>query len=261
MEVTDEKHNPEKDVYYTYTSMEDINDPVEDIYDEVVDIIPRKRTPKSSEVTDEKHDAEGLKTSQPPPKQNSKRKWMAAKFAAVGLAVAVIFFLFGFLSGMLVFKQESEQQNDDDFFKNTTTTKKTPKLEKDCPSDWSKFGKSCYKLFKKNMKWVEAESHCIEQGGHLASVHSEQEKDFILALVPSAPGGFWIGGSDREAEGEWIWSDCSPFRYSIWDSKNPNNWNNEEHCLLFTGAKKWNDGGCNGLRQFVCKISIFLRKL
>ena len=71
---------------------------------------------------------------------------MSAKFAAVGFAVAVIFFLFGFLSGMLVFKQKIEQQNgkiffvttlldlycfkDDDFFKNITTTKRTPKLEK-----------------------------------------------------------------------------------------------------------------------------------
>ena len=58
MEVTGEKHNPENDIYYTYTSMEDINDPVEDVYDEITDIIPRKRTPKTSEVTDEKHDAE-----------------------------------------------------------------------------------------------------------------------------------------------------------------------------------------------------------
>ena len=58
MEITDEKHNPEKVIYYTYTSMEDINDPVEDVYDEITDIIPRKRKPKTSEVSDKKHNAE-----------------------------------------------------------------------------------------------------------------------------------------------------------------------------------------------------------
>ena len=103
------------------------------------------------------------------------------------------------------------------------------------------------------MKWVEAENHCVEHGGHLASVHSDQEKDFILGLAPS--GGFWIGGSDKEVEGEWGWSDGSSFSYSHWAERQPDNWNNVEHCLLFTQEKKWNDGGCDGKRQYVCKIS------
>ena len=123
----------------------------------------------------------------------------------------------------------------------------------DCPSDWSKFSKNCYNLFEKNVKWVEAENHCVEHGGHLASVHTDQEKDFILGLVPS--GGFWIGGSDKEVEGEWGWSDGSPFSYSHWAERQPDNWKNVEHCLLFTQEKKWNDGGCDGKRQYVCKIS------
>ena len=100
---------------------------------------------------------------------------------------------------------------------------------------------------------MDAERHCVEQGGHLASVHSDQEKDFILSLVHSVK--FWIGGNDREDEKEWVWSDGSDFDYSLWGTGQPNNWNNDENCLLFTEEKKWNDGGCNGTRQFVCKIA------
>ena len=103
------------------------------------------------------------------------------------------------------------------------------------------------------MNWIDAESHCVEQGGHLTSVHSDQEKDFILSLVHS--GWFWIGGNDREDEKEWVWSDGSDFDYSLWHKEQPDNWNNEEDCLLFTEENKWNDGGCYGKRQFVCKIA------
>ena len=73
-------NNPEYDTYYS--SMENITEPVreEDVYYEVTGERP-------------------------------KRKWFAAKCAAVVLAVAVIFFLAGFLCGKLGDKQECEPQH------------------------------------------------------------------------------------------------------------------------------------------------------
>ena len=99
----------------------------------------------------------------------------------------------------------------------------------DCPSDWLEFSKNCYKGFLKYLNWVDAESHCIEHGGHLASVHSDQEKDFIHGLVPSLQ--FWIGGNGMMTENEWVWSDGSKFSYSPWHSRQPDNWDNKEHCM------------------------------
>ena len=144
----------------------------------------------------------------------------------------------------------------------------------ECPSDWSEYGNNCYKFFMENMNWANAESHCTEQGGHLASVHSDQENEFILGLSSSEQ--FWIGGNDEEVEGEWVWSDGSDFSYSFWKRGQPNNWESNEgsgdyyyyylyedddnldykvDCLLFNEHNNsWNDGGCNVDRHFVCQI-------
>merc|ERR1719500_1046918 len=39
-----------------------------------------------------------------------------------------------------------------------------------CPSFWTSFGSSCYKLFQNNFSWHDAENHCLGEGGHLTSV-------------------------------------------------------------------------------------------
>ena len=83
----------------------------------------------------------------------------------------------------------------------------------------------------KNLRWTNAESHCITLGGHLASVHSDKEKDFILGL--SSTKQFWIGGNDEETEGEWVWTDGSDFSYSFSNRWQPYNYRNKEDCLFF----------------------------
>jgi hypothetical protein len=61
------------------------------------------------------------------------------------------------------------------------------------------FEGSCYLLVGTSRTWADAEQDCKNKGGHLASVHSEEENTFIFNL-PTSPIKLWIGGTDAAAE-------------------------------------------------------------
>lgn len=48
-----------------------------------------------------------------------------------------------------------------------------------CEHNWRKFHGHCYRYFTRRHTWEDAEKDCREHSGHLASIHSMQEQDFI----------------------------------------------------------------------------------
>ena len=61
------------------------------------------------------------------------------------------------------------------------------------------YGGQCYQLSTKEAAWENAEADCRSKGGHLASVHSLAEQDFLTSLVE--PGTvLWLGASDAASE-------------------------------------------------------------
>ena len=56
-----------------------------------------------------------------------------------------------------------------------------PRAVYNCPSEWTYFeeSKSCYKTFFW-ANWQDAENTCVNNGAHLASIHSEAENDFVV---------------------------------------------------------------------------------
>lgn len=102
--------------------------------------------------------------------------------------------------------------------------------------------------------WLKAKKVCSEQGGHLATITSEEENRFIfntlLARHPS-PYYFWLGATDEKKEGEWTWITAERWSYVNWAQGEPNNNRYWEHCLAFmdwgpSRPKKvgWNDLPC-----------------
>lgn len=67
-----------------------------------------------------------------------------------------------------------------------------------------------YQVFKSDAGWEEANRACIEKGGHLATITSEDEYNEIVAKVEKAGIKYaWIGGkinssTDRWGDGSWI---------------------------------------------------------
>lgn len=93
--------------------------------------------------------------------------------------------------------------------------------------------------------WTAAEALAQSVGGHLASIGSQAENDFILATF-GAFGGvdrrLWIGFTDRDAEGQWAWSDGSEAAFTNWNDGEPNNSGGVEHYAEMLGSNgRWND--------------------
>ena len=126
-----------------------------------------------------------------------------------------------------------------------------------CPDGWEKISKNCYNFVAKSLNWQEAENHCRQKGGHLASVKSKPENDFIRRL---SSGWFWLGLSDFK-EGKWIWSDGSPFNnntFNNWSGTGPSNSGGNEDCVHGTQEENGNRNNidCARTLNFICKKKI-----
>jgi hypothetical protein len=119
----------------------------------------------------------------------------------------------------------------------------------------------------------DAEALCANNGGHLASVHSDDDKAAIAAL---GANGAWIGFHDTYAEagctgqsndvneeGGFVWTDGTATNYLSWGGGEPNDWQDGaahcdgtstvgEDCSHVRGDNNWNDAGCGGNRAAIC---------
>ncbi|MFW6172084.1 MAG: FlgO family outer membrane protein [Planctomycetota bacterium] len=121
-----------------------------------------------------------------------------------------------------------------------------------------------YFVYTRALSPKDAEKYCNDRGGYLARIESAEEQRFVLGLLstvcPNSPQ-IWIGGSDEKREGEWVFPDGSPLRYSNWGPESPNNRGNEDYvCILWITPKnpslrgRWDDKRPHK-RAFVCEWS------
>jgi len=61
--------------------------------------------------------------------------------------------------------------------------------------------------------------------GHLATITSSGEQDFIIGLIEDNQGkyNYWLGGTDEGQEGSWYWITGEGWSYSNWRQKQPDN--------------------------------------
>ncbi|KAF4100606.1 galactose-specific lectin nattectin-like [Onychostoma macrolepis] len=122
---------------------------------------------------------------------------------------------------------------------------------KKCPYGWRNFGVKCYKFFSQGVNWVTAEKSCLSLDANLASVHNKIEHDFLLSLLPSSTR-CWFGSHDGNHEGEWLWTDGSPFDYTLWAPGQPDNLHTENCGEFNFDYNRWNDADCLTSLSYVC---------
>jgi hypothetical protein len=77
--------------------------------------------------------------------------------------------------------------------KRPLTTTVTPLITSvsNCPSGWSFYGNSCYKLYQKQLQFSEAQSYCSQQarGSYLVEINSDSEYSYIKSSVLNITNG------------------------------------------------------------------------
>ncbi len=93
--------------------------------------------------------------------------------------------------------------------------------------------------------WPLAEAFAQQFGGHLVSINSQAEQDFVWQNFGNLGGvdrRIWIGFSDAASEGAWAWSDGSKASFTNWNAGEPNNSGGVEHYAELLGSSgRWND--------------------
>ncbi|XP_040928908.1 uncharacterized protein LOC114866014 [Betta splendens] len=138
-----------------------------------------------------------------------------------------------------------------------------------CEPGWDQHEGSCYYFSSYKLTWDQSRSVCKGQGADLVQVDSEEEQRFlenrVRGKMNDAQDKFWIGLTDSEEEGRWLWVDDSPLNTScsFWSSKQPDNYAGThaegEDCVrmgLKGGAKDlrcWFDRVCSDPQKHICE--------
>ena len=135
-------------------------------------------------------------------------------------------------------------------------------LPHECFEDgWSAFGTNCYKVIPAGddgINWFDAQKGCESLGSNLASIHDQNEQDYIFSLVKSASfvgkvNGPWIGLNRTAPHSQiWQWSDGTSFDFFYWSPGQPDDSGTAdgEACVqLSFGDVDWNVDNVNNLKD------------
>uniref|UniRef100_A0AC34G2R8 C-type lectin domain-containing protein n=1 Tax=Panagrolaimus sp. ES5 TaxID=591445 RepID=A0AC34G2R8_9BILA len=94
-----------------------------------------------------------------------------------------------------------------------------------CTHGWTYFepSHSCFGIDASHQaSWDNAEQYCQDLGGHLPSIHSVEEENFLQSYVFAFNNRLWLGLYSNDAESSFLWSDNSTLDYIHWEKGNPN---------------------------------------
>jgi hypothetical protein len=128
---------------------------------------------------------------------------------------------------------------------------------------------NCYRINADKLTFGDAREACIATGGHLVTVTSESEDDFVHDLLDDE---HWLGASDGRANGmngvaPYTWVNGDAWGYSNWEDGQPNavatncpgensGANCFEHCAYQDDSGGWNDRACWHTIASICEWDI-----
>ena len=137
------------------------------------------------------------------------------------------------------------------------------KEDMDIPEDAAEYNGHHYYIYDIGNDIEAAIEYCESLGGHMATITSSGENDFLYDYMLSNDlESVYFGFSDAAEEGTWIWLNGESVSYTNWHSGEPNSENDDEDYAMFYWKYDdgtWNDGdfgtgGTNGGGcAFICE--------
>ena len=150
-------------------------------------------------------------------------------------------------------KENNENSDNDD--KNTENEDKSKDFEK-----------HRYEIIEKTLTWKEAKAYCEKLGGHLVTITSKEEQEYIEKLISkynNEKARFWMGATDEEKEGVWKWITGEEFSYTNWGEKEPDSFFSSQNYMLMHGYEletygikfgQWDDvSNTDKATYFICE--------
>ncbi len=135
------------------------------------------------------------------------------------------------------------------------------------PNDAVMLDGRSYKVYTTKMTWEQAKDYCQSLGGHLVTITSAEEQDFVSNLVIKTDLACWIGAYASGTTFKWVTDE--PFSYTNWDDGEPSrNYNSSDEPYVgiyanntatsYSTTGKWNDFSANTgtVKGFVCEWEI-----
>ncbi|XP_034473564.1 C-type lectin domain family 4 member K-like isoform X2 [Drosophila innubila] len=119
---------------------------------------------------------------------------------------------------------------------------------------FQKIGSKYYYIERtERVNWFVAAHKCLQFGGHLASIQSSSEVSELNTHLQSY-SDYWIDINDLGSEGLYISATTGRKASKLyWNTNEPNNLNNNEHCVIHNKNYQMNDDNCNNTKLFICK--------
>ncbi|XP_029139017.1 macrophage mannose receptor 1-like [Protobothrops mucrosquamatus] len=142
----------------------------------------------------------------------------------------------------------------------TTAAPTLPATPKGCSEGWLWFNDKCFQIFgfreeeKKN--WSAARDHCRNLEGNLASIPNKAVQAFLTLQLKNATGNTWIGFTDTNSWGSFLWTDGSGVYFTNWAKGSPRSYNGD--CVFMMRkperlAGYWRVGSCSSQRSYICQ--------
>nr|XP_022328889.1 low affinity immunoglobulin epsilon Fc receptor-like [Crassostrea virginica] len=134
---------------------------------------------------------------------------------------------------------------------------------------YDRFVNTCYSLKEVRRTWHQAQSHCQAEKGWLLDLSDQKKAEKLMKKFNNYHDPFlkyfwfWIGLTDIQLEGNFIWSRSStPLQNGsgFWLPGEPDNANKNQHCVymkVWDGRFQWGDIECTvGFIEFICQSNV-----
>ncbi|XP_052076835.1 uncharacterized protein LOC127714841 isoform X3 [Mytilus californianus] len=132
-----------------------------------------------------------------------------------------------------------------------------------CPAGWNSLGLKCYKMSHQSLTFWNAKEYCNNQNAEVIMPKTAEENNAMKTLLRQVNStkkwhGIWIGLTDTESEGTWLWTDGTKLisANNHWspETYEPNGFTKENCVVGHTRTEKWIDIACYSEHRAVCQL-------